>query len=132
MEHLRVKLRTLKQLIVQLPSDLPLLSSGRALFSLDPDDFEDIGLAGALNRCFEIHWGHRAHGITITERGDKLKTTTSILHDVLTSISPSEDIGIVELWMDALLMAVGSVSSVGCGLRCHPRSSHAHHNSFTY
>ena len=49
MEHLRVKLRTLEQLIVQLPSDLPLLSSGRALFSLDPDDFEDIGLAGALN-----------------------------------------------------------------------------------
>lgn len=102
-EEASSKLAKLKELILSLPSSLVLNTSGSACFSLDLDDIENMGWAGALNRCFEINWGHRINGIEILERGSKLSCTVTITEAV---IPVAEDIGLVVLWLDTLLGAV--------------------------
>ncbi|KAJ3005259.1 hypothetical protein NUW54_g4423 [Trametes sanguinea] len=103
MQALRDKLRHIEELFLVLPDSLPLNSTGNAVFGLDSDDFEDLGYAGALNRCFEINWGMRINKIHITERGDKLKTTVAIFREALTLMTAADDIGLVEIWLDILI-----------------------------
>ncbi|KAH9855111.1 hypothetical protein C2E23DRAFT_724896 [Lenzites betulinus] len=103
MEPLQHKLNSFRKLVDALPESLPLHYSGHKLFGPDPDDFEDMGYAGALNRCFEINWGMRIHGIRITERGDKLATTLAILQQSLEEMSTTDDLGLVELWLDVFI-----------------------------
>ncbi|KAI9059117.1 hypothetical protein FKP32DRAFT_1580140 [Trametes sanguinea] len=111
MLHLQDKVTTLEHLFDLFPDSLPLRSCGRTCFGLDPDDFDDLGYAGALNRCFEINWGMRAHGICFTERGDKLASTIGIFRQALNELTPRDDIGLVELWLDVFIDTAGSVVS---------------------
>lgn len=103
---LRSKLKTLESLVRLLPESLPLQHSGAILFALDSDDIEDLGIAGALNRCFELNWGMKTHGIHVRERGDKLSTTAAIFRRVLEDMKATDDAGLVGIWMDALIGAV--------------------------
>lgn len=108
-EEAASKLAQLRELILGLPSSLVLNASDSACFCLDESDVEDIGWAGALNRCFEINWGHRINGIKILERGSKLSCTVAITEAV---IPVAEDVGLVVLWLDTLLDAVRKAGQV--------------------
>ncbi|KAI0358756.1 hypothetical protein OH77DRAFT_1397368 [Trametes cingulata] len=105
LESLQQKLETLEKIFELLPQSLPLNTSGPVQFMLDADDLEDLGIAGALNRCFELNWGMRVYGTRISERGDKLSATVQTLKHVLGRLTPQDDVGLVELWMDTLIQA---------------------------
>ncbi|KAL1943445.1 hypothetical protein VTO73DRAFT_4520 [Trametes versicolor] len=108
MDDLLEKLDTLEGLIQLLPDSLPLKETGTSLFGLDSDDLIDIGIAGALNRCFEINWGMKAYGFRITERGDKLSTTIDIFRDTLNTMGPTDDRGLVGIWIDMFIKTVSA------------------------
>ncbi|KAL1936970.1 hypothetical protein VTO73DRAFT_2825 [Trametes versicolor] len=95
------KLLTLSGLFSTLPEALPNVGGPIDAF-LDPEDIRELGHSGALNRCFHGLWGYKTEGLTISERGQKLTTTINIIQQVLTS---TEDLAIVESWVDALTEA---------------------------
>lgn len=107
-ETARTRLQALEELVLVLPDSLPFNDSVEATFALDPGDIEDEGSTYALNRCFEVNWGHKNDGITITERGTKLMCTLAIIDEV---IPTAMDIGIVVLWIDAFIQAVISAGA---------------------
>ena len=92
------KLWTLRALFDSLPDTLPTETSPAHQFILDPDDIDDIGYPGALNKLFHCVWGYRASGISIDSRGSKLDTALSILQSTLTH---TDDLT-VHLWIESL------------------------------
>lgn len=101
-ETARTRLQLLENLVHSLPEDLPLNDSEGASFALDPDSVVEEGYTYALNQCFECVWGYKNNGLRITERGTKLLSTLAIFDEV---IPMAEDIGIIILWVDALIQA---------------------------
>lgn len=71
-------------------------------FALDPSDVKDEGSTYALNHCFEVNWDHRNDGTIITEHRTKLICTLVIIDEVILTAT---NIGIVILWIDALIQA---------------------------
>lgn len=94
------KLRLLERLVSSLPSAAT--SGQHVRICLDGEDIEDIGYSGAFNRCLEIHWGYKAHGLSVNLRDEKLQVTLDLFHAVIPN---AEDIGLVELWLDAFIDA---------------------------
>ncbi len=95
-------------LFYTLPDTLPFNTAGH--FSCETDDIEDLGYAGALNNAFHSAWGYKAQGLVILERGGKLDSTLAIVNHALNH--PGCDFGVVENWVDALISAALSATSL--------------------
>ncbi|EIM80047.1 uncharacterized protein STEHIDRAFT_163294 [Stereum hirsutum FP-91666 SS1] len=99
----QAKLSVLRELFTALSGSdrFPLRHNS---FDLDPNDVADEGWTYALNRRFEASncWGLKRNGLVISECGGKLDSTLDTLQRV---IPVAEDIGIVNLWLNALLDA---------------------------
>ncbi|EIW56572.1 uncharacterized protein TRAVEDRAFT_49394 [Trametes versicolor FP-101664 SS1] len=108
-QQLTEKITTLAKLFSTLPDSLPYVS-GSAKPVLDEEDILELGYSGALNHCFHGLWGYKAEGLTITERGYKLKSSIALLNMVIVS---TDDLVIVESWVDALAQAV-EASGASC------------------
>ncbi|KAF7799758.1 hypothetical protein EIP86_011000 [Pleurotus ostreatoroseus] len=75
--------------------------------ALDPEDIEDIGYSGALNRLLEIQWGSKRDGLNVIGRLSELVCTVNLIESV---IPVAEDLGLVCLWIDAFLLAVAGTA----------------------
>jgi hypothetical protein len=80
-KELDALLEQLANLFDNLPFELPLESEPCSI-CLGPEDIEDIGHSGALNRILEITWGYKSHGLVILQRGSKLQRTLELLRNV--------------------------------------------------
>lgn len=102
------KLKTLRALFSALPSSLPEDPVPSYQLALDPEDIEDIGYPGALNKLLHAVWGYRANGIQINSRGPKLNATVDILEYTL---SHTDDL-VVHTWVDTLCDAARAAGAL--------------------
>ncbi|KAG8915683.1 hypothetical protein FRC00_001317 [Tulasnella sp. 408] len=71
------------------------------IISLDPEDVEDMGQVGALNRALENTVGMRAHGLVIRERGTGVQHLVDVLREGLEKCKDGRD-AILEKWVEDL------------------------------
>ncbi|KAG8895199.1 hypothetical protein FRC01_012511 [Tulasnella sp. 417] len=95
------KLRTLHWLFTCLPPTLPEPQASSYIISLDPEDVEDMGPVGALNRALENTVGMRARGLVIRERGTGVQQLVDVLREGLEKCKSGRD-AILEKWVDDL------------------------------
>ncbi|KAG8216573.1 hypothetical protein J3R82DRAFT_6754 [Butyriboletus roseoflavus] len=101
-----IKLHKLKVYLDKLPDSIPFVNEletdyGFAYFGIDPQDEEDIGVEGAINRQLEIRLGHRHNGpIQLKERGPGLTGVVPVLDKYLSQLPGSI---ILKKWVDDLI-----------------------------
>lgn len=95
------RLRNLHWLCACLPPTLPEPQVSSYVISLDPEDVEDMGQVGALNRALENTIGMRAHGLVIRERGIGVQHLVDVLREGLEKCKDGRD-AILEKWVEDL------------------------------